>query len=94
LSRDIPKKESLSEKIEHAPIPDLKKAISINQRFQFSKELFKNNSQEYEVAIEKLNSTSRDEAMKMLDNLKSKFSWSDESIVVNDFRELVDRRHS
>jgi hypothetical protein len=94
LSRDIPKKESLAEKIEHAPIPDLKKAISINQRFQFSKELFKNNSQEYEVAIEKLNSTSRDEAMKMLDNLKSKFSWSDESEVVNDFRELVDRRHS
>jgi hypothetical protein len=94
LSRDIPKKESLSEKIEHAPIPDLKKAISINQRFQFSKELFKNNSQEYEVAIEKLNSTSRDEAMRMLDNLKSKFSWSDESAVVNDFRELVDRRHS
>jgi hypothetical protein len=94
LSRDIPKKESLAEKIEHAPIPDLKKAISINQRFQFSKELFKNNSQEYEVAIEKLNSTSRDEALKMLDNLKSKFSWSDESEVVNDFRELVDRRHS
>jgi hypothetical protein len=94
LSRDIPKKESLAEKIEHAPIADLKKAISINQRFQFSKELFKNNSQEYEVAIEKLNSTSRDEAMKMLANLSSKFSWSDESTVVNDFRELVDRRHS
>jgi len=93
IARDIPKKESLSEQIEKAAIIDLKRAISINQRFQFSKELFKNNSQEYEVAIEKLNTVSRDEAMKLMDNLKTKFNWSSESPVANDFKEMVERRH-
>ncbi|MBC8045495.1 MAG: branched-chain amino acid aminotransferase [Fimbriimonadaceae bacterium] len=94
LAKSIPAKESLAEKMEGTPIPDLKKAISLNQRFQFSRELFKGNNQEYEVSIDKLNTASRDEAMKHLSNLKSKFTWNDESPVTHDFIELVERRHS
>ena len=78
--------------MEHTPISDLKKAITLNQRFQFSKELFKGNNQDYEVTIDRLNTTNRDEAMRTLDTLRSKYSWNNESAVAQDFTELVERR--
>jgi len=93
LSKSIPAQESLARKLEHTPISDLKRAITLNQRFQFSRELFKGNNQDYEVSIEKLNSTSRDEAMKTLDSLRARYDWSTESPVAQDFRDLVERRH-
>lgn len=93
LTRDIGVKESLAEKLESAPIQDLKKAITLNQRFQFSRELFKGNNQEYEMAIDKLNSISKEEAMRHIDSLKQKFTWNSESPVVSDFMDLVGRRH-
>ncbi len=93
LSKELNRPESLAHKLEHNPIPDLKRAISLNQRFQFSKELFKGNNQDYEVAIEKLNSSSRDEAMAHLDSLRNKYSWNSESVVAHDFVDLVERRH-
>lgn len=93
LSKTIEQKETLSHKMEHTSIPDLKRAISLNQRFQFSKELFKGNNQEYEVAIEKLNTTTREEAMKQLENLRNKYQWNDTSAVTNDFKDLVERRY-
>ena len=93
LTKNISVAETIAEKSEHQSISDLKKAISLNQRFQFSKELFKGNNQEYEVAIDKLNATSRDEAFKMIDSLKGKYSWTEGSAVANDFIDLVNRRH-
>jgi len=93
LSKTIEQKETLSHKMEHTSIPDLKRAISLNQRFQFSKELFKGNNQEYEVAIEKLNTTTREEAMKQLENLRNKYQWNETSSVTSDFKDLVERRY-
>lgn len=93
LSKSIGSRESLAEKLENSPIADLKKAISLNQRFQFSKELFKGNNQEYEMAVDHLNSATRMDAMKLLSNLKLKFSWGEESPIALDFIELVERRH-
>lgn len=93
LSKTIGSTESLAQKLEHNPIDDLKRAISLNQRFQFSKELFKGNNQDYEVAIDKLNTASRDEAMNHLESLRKKYSWSEESAVASDFVGLVERRH-
>jgi hypothetical protein len=93
LSKSIPAQESLARKLENTPIADLKRAITLNQRFQFSRELFRGNNQDYEVTIDRLNTTTRDEAMKTLENLKSRYSWSEESAVAQDFRELVERRH-
>jgi len=86
--------ESLAKKLEHTPIPDLKKAISLNQRFQFARELFKGNNQDYEVSVEKLNTTSRDEALRHLNSIKNKYAWKEEDPVVTDFIELVERRHT
>ncbi|MFN8777387.1 MAG: hypothetical protein ACK5XV_11530 [Flavobacteriales bacterium] len=93
LSRNIPTQETLARKLESSPISDLKRAITLNQRFQFSRELFKGNNQDYEVTIDRLNTASREDALKTLDNLRSRYEWNDESQVTQDFLELVQRRH-
>jgi hypothetical protein len=84
---------SIAKKLEGSPISDLKKNISLNQRFQFCKDLFKGNNQEYEVTLEKLNNTTRDEAMRILQTLKDKYSWNPESMAAKDFTDLVNRRY-
>jgi hypothetical protein len=93
LAKSVGYHESVADKLENSPIADLKKAITLNQRFQFSKELFKGNNQDYELAIEKLNNGSREDAFNHIQNLKSKYTWSNESEIVADFIELVERRH-
>jgi hypothetical protein len=93
LSAQVAQTESIGERMGHTPISDLKKAITLNQRFQFSRELFKGNNQDYEMAIDKLNTSSRDEAMKHLDSLRSRYTWNNEDAVTHDFVELVTRRH-
>lgn len=94
LARSIVQQETVAQLHTHTPIADLKIAITLNQRFQFSRELFKGNNQDYEVAIERLNTSSRNEAMQQLQTLESKYEWSTGSAVVRDFRSLVERRHS
>jgi hypothetical protein len=84
---------SLAKKLEGSPISDLKKNISLNQRFQFCKDLFKGNNQEYEVTLEKLNNTNREEAMRILQTLKDKYSWNPDSMAAKDFTDLVNRRY-
>ncbi len=84
---------SIAKKLEGSPISDLKKNISLNQRFQFCKDLFKGNNQEYEVTLEKLNNTNRDEAMRILQTLRDKYSWNPESMAAKDFADLVNRRY-
>ena len=84
---------SIAKKLEGSPISDLKKNISLNQRFQFCKDLFKGNNQEYELMLEKLNNTNRDEAMRILQTLRDKYSWNPESMAAKDFTDLVNRRY-
>ena len=84
---------TIAKKLEESPIADLKKNISLNQRFQFCKDLFKGNNQEYEVTLEKLNNTNRDEAIRVLQTLKDKYSWNPDSMAVKDFTDLVTRRY-
>lgn len=84
---------SIAKKLEGSPISDLKKNISLNQRFQFCKDLFKGNNQEYELMLEKLNNTNRDEAMRILQTIKDKYNWNPESMAARDFTDLVNRRY-
>jgi hypothetical protein len=84
---------TIAKKLEGSPISDLKKNISLNQRFQFCKDLFKGNNQEYEVTLEKLNNTNREEAMRILQALKDKYSWNPDSMASKDFTDLVNRRY-
>lgn len=93
LAKSVTQTPSVAQKHEHTPIADLKRAITLNQRFQFSKELFKGNNQDYEVAIDRLNNTNRDEAFRQLEQLRSKYAWNNESQITQDFVELIERRH-
>jgi hypothetical protein len=93
LSKAIPAQETLARKMENTPISDLKRAITLNQRFQFSRELFKGNNEDYEVTIDRLNTVGRDEALRTLDSLRSRYAWSEDSPVAQDFKDLVERRH-
>jgi hypothetical protein len=93
LARTMVQHETVAQHHTHAPIADLKIAITLNQRFQFSRELFKGNNQDYEVAIDLLNTSTRDEAMQYVKSLEVKYSWNEGSTVARDFRSLVDRRH-
>lgn len=94
LAKNITPVESIASKLESTPIPDLKKAISLNQRFQFSKELFKGNNQDYEVTIDRLNTATREEALRQIAALRSKYAWKEDSPVAADFIDLVERRFS
>jgi hypothetical protein len=93
LARTMVQHETVAQHHTHTPIADLKIAITLNQRFQFSRELFKGNNQDYEVAIDLLNTSTRDEAMQYVKSLEVKYSWNEGSTVARDFRSLVDRRH-
>ena len=93
LARTMVQQETVAQHHTNTPIADLKIAITLNQRFQFSRELFKGNNQDYEVAIDLLNTSTRDEAMQYVKSLEVKYSWNEGSTVARDFRSLVDRRH-
>lgn len=93
LARTMVQQETVAQHHTHTPIADLKIAITLNQRFQFSRELFKGNNQDYEVAIDLLNTSSREDSMQYLKSLESKYQWSNGSSVVRDFCMLVERRH-
>jgi hypothetical protein len=85
---------SIGKKLEKGPIEDLKKSITLNQRFQFARELFNGDNQEYEIVIEKLNSIHRDDALKQLESLQSKHNWRQDSVAYMEFFELIQRRHA
>ena len=94
VSQPVSPPISLADKHQFEKIDDLKRAITLNQRFQFSRELFKGNNQEYEVAIDRLNNSTREEALLMLRDLRAKFDWHEESSAALDFYGLVERRYS
>lgn len=63
--RSIPKEEgqstpsseqaSLADKLRRTPVADLRKAISLNQKFQFIRELFDGESSRYDEVIDRMN---------------------------------------
>lgn len=80
--------------LEKAPIEDLKKSITMNQRFQFARELFKGDSEQYELSISELNNASSEKAMEIFENMKRKWGWDTTSIAYIELEELVQRRHA
>jgi len=88
------KSPSLKEKIVGTPIPDLKSAISINQKFKFISDLFENDADAFEKSLETINGyTSFIEADDYLqNNLKPRYGWETNSTVAKEFAEIVSRR--
>lgn len=83
----------LSNKLQKKPIADLYKAIGINERFLFTKELFKGDSNKFKKTVDHLNSlTSYNDAQNYIQLSLSDLEWDFKHPTVNNFIELVERR--
>ncbi len=89
-------KETIVESIKEE-IPFVSKTISvgINDKFRFVNELFSQNTSEYAIALEQLNTVrSLHEAETYLNSLKNLYTWQENNEVVKLFYTLVKKRFS
>lgn len=84
----------LSDSLSASPIKDLRKAIGINDRFQFIKELFRNDESMYERSIKTIQGYSiyPEAEFWIRRELKLKLGWDNNNPTVKQFDELVRRR--
>ncbi len=86
---------SISSRMQHNPIRDLKSAIGINEKFIYVYELFGGNSQAYAQAIERLNSMgSRDEAIGLMETMRDQYHWDIENMAFQKLVDMVARRYT
>jgi hypothetical protein len=82
-------------KIIRPAIADLRSAIGINDKFQYINELFAGNMQEYEIAVQQLNTAETlDSAMEYFMSIQQLYSWDNEHETVKRLFDLVERRYS
>jgi len=84
----------LSDALQEVPVKDLKKAIGINDRFLYIKELFRGDEVMYERSIKTINSFSiYPEAEYWIKReLKLKLAWDEMTPAVKQFDQLIRRR--
>lgn len=83
--------EIVSEKPEEKSYPKL--TINLNDKFRFINELFGSNANEYNIALEQLNTVnSVDEAISYLKGLQTIYDWNDEHEMVKSLKSLVQKR--
>ena len=86
---------SISNQYRHAKVGDLTKAISINDKFIYIKELFHNRGEDFSASIRQLNECKNmDEAFDCLEELKQKFFWDSKSDAYLSFCDLLRRKYS
>lgn len=85
---------TLAERLRKTPIEDLRKAIGLNQKFQYINELFSGDSEGYHLLIDEVNSAdSLDRAMALLAARSERFATPDEEDqLAQSLLELVERR--
>lgn len=87
------KDNSLSNKFQQTKVQDLTKAISINDKFLFIRELFKNKSEEFSRAIQTLNNCETiEEAFDVMEGLKKHYFWDSTSSAYLTLCDLVRRK--
>lgn len=92
LSKTVEAPPAVYDKIISKP-GNLKQSISLNQKIAFVNDLFGENVVEYAKAIEKLNSAaSGDEALRFFTELKHQRGWNNESGLVRELEQLVQKR--
>jgi hypothetical protein len=84
---------NMASKLGIAAVDDLKKAITMNQRFQFARELFNGDTELYEITISELNNAASDQIENKVSDLMKRHGWTVESIAFIELRELIQRRH-
>jgi hypothetical protein len=89
-----PAEKTVANQATRQPISNIKSAIGINEKFAYLKDLFKNNVNEYNDALDKLNNfESYGEAEDYFQELKSKYSWDPESKSFQGLADLLNRRY-
>ncbi len=85
---------AVADKLKLSPVTDLVKAIGINEKFLFISQLFNNNHQAYQQAIDKLNNskTFADAYMYFDTEVVSQFHSDKTSDVYKQFIDLLQRR--
>lgn len=79
--------------VKSAPVGSNKIIVNINDKFRFINELFKANSNEYNIAIEQLNAAnSITEINAYLTGLKSIYDWNDEHEMVKKLFSISQKR--
>lgn len=83
-------KKDMASILQNKPITDLTKAIGINDKFLFTKELFSGNAELYAKTIRKLNDfTDINDALFFI---QDNFSWDDKNEAANQLIDLVRRK--
>ncbi len=83
------KKEYKATEKKLSPSKDINELININDKFQFTRELFDNNTYLYNDTINKLNAASSFENAK---KIISSFNWNEEEETVIHFTEILTRK--
>lgn len=84
---------SIANKMQLSPISNLSGHISLNQRFSFIANLFKNNADAYNSTVSAIDKMSNgNEARETLNSLQIEYNWDLENKEVIDFVTLVERR--
>jgi len=87
--------QSISKRMQHHPITDLKSAIGINEKFIFVYELFGGNSILYAETIDRLNRMDgRDAAIGLMETLRAEYRWDIENMAFQKLVDMVVRRYS
>jgi hypothetical protein len=91
-----PQQKELATTLQETPIKDLRKAIGINDRYLFVKELFNGDENLFEKSIKTINNFSLypEAAFWVQKELQQKLGWKDDNEVVAVFNQLVRRRFS
>lgn len=85
------KKTDVGTQLAKQPITNISSAIGINERFQFIKELFKNDVTVYNTTIAYLNSLNSMEAA--IQHITTNFDWDMEHATVQRFLTIIERRY-
>ena len=80
----------ISQKLQKRPISDIKKAIGINDKFYFIKELFHGSSKQYELTINDLNDKASYEHA--LSYLNENFDWNFDEDPASRFLAIIQRK--
>ncbi|MBP1672680.1 MAG: hypothetical protein H6Q25_495 [Bacteroidetes bacterium] len=84
---------SIGSKFQQAKIVDLTKAISINDKFLFIRELFKSKGEEFSTSLHRLNNCPNiEEAFNVMEELKNYYFWDTTSSAYLALCDLVRRK--
>lgn len=87
--------EPIAPAIQKKVLPDLKSAMGINDKFQFTNELFKGNMQEFNIAIEQLNAADTlASALNYLKSMQPLYGWDEENEAFKRLLNIISRRYA